>query len=75
MDLNLTNPIFHDIDKARAWWKPRAGRTARSASTRGIAGVYQHCGEQHLQRYLNEFSFRSGKGMTEQRRLGGLGAD
>jgi hypothetical protein len=25
---------------------------------RGMAGVYQHCGEQHLQRYLNEFSFR-----------------
>jgi transposase-like protein len=25
---------------------------------RGITGVYQHCGEQHLQRYLNEFSFR-----------------
>jgi len=25
---------------------------------RGINGVYQHCGEQHLQRYLNEFSFR-----------------
>lgn len=25
---------------------------------RGMNGVYQHCGEQHLQRYLNEFSFR-----------------
>jgi transposase-like protein len=25
---------------------------------RGMIGVYQHCGEQHLQRYLNEFSFR-----------------
>lgn len=25
---------------------------------RGMTGVYQHCGEQHLQRYLNEFSFR-----------------
>lgn len=25
---------------------------------RGLNGVYQHCGEQHLQRYLNEFSFR-----------------
>jgi hypothetical protein len=25
---------------------------------RGMAGVYQHCGEQHLQRYLDEFSFR-----------------
>jgi ISXO2-like transposase domain len=26
--------------------------------TRGLVGVYQHCGEQHLQRYLDEFSFR-----------------
>jgi transposase-like protein len=26
--------------------------------TRGLVGVYQHCSEQHLQRYLDEFSFR-----------------
>lgn len=26
--------------------------------TRGLIGVYHHCGEQHLQRYLNEFAFR-----------------
>jgi hypothetical protein len=25
---------------------------------RGMVGVYQHCGEQHLQRYLDEFAFR-----------------
>ncbi len=25
---------------------------------RGMRGIYQHCGEQHLQRYLNEFTFR-----------------
>ena len=25
---------------------------------RGIKGIYQHCGEQHFQRYLNEFAFR-----------------
>ena len=25
---------------------------------RGMTGVYQHCREQHLQRYLDEFSFR-----------------
>jgi hypothetical protein len=24
----------------------------------GMAGVYHHCGEQHLQRYSDEFSFR-----------------
>ena len=25
---------------------------------RGMNGVYQHCGEQHFQRYLDEFTFR-----------------
>lgn len=25
---------------------------------RGMKGVYQHCGEKHLHRYLNEFDFR-----------------
>jgi len=25
---------------------------------RGMIGVYQHCGESHLQAYLNEFDFR-----------------
>ena len=25
---------------------------------KGMVGVYHFCGEQHLQRYLNEFSFR-----------------
>jgi transposase-like protein len=25
---------------------------------RGMTGVYQHCSDQHLQRYLDEFSFR-----------------
>ncbi len=25
---------------------------------RGLNGNYQHCGEQHFQRYLNEFAFR-----------------
>jgi hypothetical protein len=29
-----------------------------SVFKRGMTGVYQHCGEQHLQRYLNEFDFR-----------------
>ena len=24
----------------------------------GMRGVYHHCGEQHLQRYLHEFDFR-----------------
>lgn len=25
---------------------------------RGMKGIYQHCGEQHFQRYINEFAFR-----------------
>jgi hypothetical protein len=25
---------------------------------RGLNGNHQHCGEQHFQRYLNEFAFR-----------------
>ena len=29
-----------------------------SVFKRGMVGVYQHCGEQHLQRYLDEFDFR-----------------
>jgi hypothetical protein len=25
---------------------------------RGMKGIYQHCGHQHLQRYVTEFDFR-----------------
>src|SRR6266446_6031990 len=31
---------------------------AFSIFKRGMVGVYQHCGEQHLHRYLTEFDFR-----------------
>ena len=34
--------------------------------TRGLIGTYQHVGEQHLQRYLNEFDFR----MSNREKLG-----
>jgi ISXO2-like transposase domain len=30
---------------------------------RGMVGVYQHCGEQHLHRYLAEFDFRYSYGI------------
>jgi len=33
---------------------------------RGMVGTYQHCGVQHLQRYLNEFDFR----YSNRKRLG-----
>ena len=29
-----------------------------SVFKRGMVGVYQHCGESHLHRYLSEFEFR-----------------
>jgi transposase-like protein len=39
---------------------------------RGMKGVYQHCGEQHLHRYLREFDFRysnrSALGISDQDR-------
>lgn len=43
-----------------------------SVFKRGMKGVYQHCGEQHLQRYLREFDFRythrSGNGVDDTQR-------
>ena len=47
----------------------RAGKNGRKVHTntlegffsvfkRGMVGIYQHCGEQHLNRYLAEFDFR-----------------
>jgi hypothetical protein len=39
---------------------------------KGMVGVYHFCGEQHLQRYLDEFSFRysnrSGVGVSDGER-------
>jgi transposase-like protein len=39
---------------------------------RGMRGIYQHCGSQHLQRYLREFDFRytnrSGCGVNDDQR-------
>lgn len=36
---------------------------------RGMKGVYQHCGEQHLQRYLAEFDFRyNGRNISDSER-------
>jgi hypothetical protein len=41
---------------------------------RGMKGVYQHCGEKHLHRYLAEFDFRysnrSKLGIEDQERAG-----
>lgn len=39
---------------------------------RGMRGIYQHCGQQHLHRYVAEFDFRytnrSGKGVEDRER-------
>ena len=69
--MNLTDQIFTDADAARAhlerlqWANVRAGphcgTVDNSVELKGKStrpGVYQHCGEQHLQRYLREFDFR-----------------
>jgi len=37
-----------------------------SVFKRGMAGVYQHCSERHLHRYLSEFDFR----YSNRRKLG-----
>lgn len=43
-----------------------------SASKRGMIGVYQHCGEAHLHRYLAEFDSRYNRrtalGVTDSER-------
>ena len=43
---------------------------------RGMIGVYQHCGEAHLHRYLAEFDFRYNRrtalGYTDQMRVDAL---
>jgi hypothetical protein len=45
-----------------------------SVFKRGMKGVYQHCSEKHLHRYLAEFDFRynnrSGLGVEDQERSG-----
>lgn len=35
-----------------------AARPTRRLSFAGMPGVYQHCGENHLHRYTEEFAFR-----------------
>jgi len=44
-----------------------------SVFKKGMKGVYQHCGKQHLQRYLNEFDFRynhrEGLGTNDNERM------
>ena len=43
---------------------------------RGMKGIYQHCGEKHLHRYLAEFDFRYSNrialGVADQARAAGI---
>jgi transposase-like protein len=50
--------------KAGEYWRKSDGAGTNTVEgyfsifKRGMIGTYQHCGEQHLHRYLNEFDFR-----------------
>ena len=47
-----------------------------SVFKRGMRGVYQHCGEAHLHRYLAEFGFRYNRrasiGFTDKERVNAI---
>jgi transposase-like protein len=70
---NIYKPVRHTFDKHHTvvhskeeYVRYEGERTVHtntvegffSVFKRGMKGIYQHCGEQHLQRYLNEFDFR-----------------
>ncbi|QIG78385.1 IS1595 family transposase [Stakelama tenebrarum] len=68
------------VSHARGEYVRKADRTVHTNTIegffgifkRGMRGVYQHCGSQHLQRYLAEFDFRytnrSGVGVNDDQR-------
>jgi ISXO2-like transposase domain len=55
--LSLKSPRF----LSNRWGPPQTTNSVEGffgVFKRGMVGVYQHCGEQHFQRYLDEFNFR-----------------
>lgn len=68
------------VAHARDEWVSEHDRTAHTNTVegffgifkRGMRGIYQHCGQQHLHRYLAEFDFRysnrSGRGIEDRER-------
>jgi len=50
--------LGHYVDKNDRTIHTNTVEGAFSIFKRGMKGVYQHCGEQHLHRYLAEFEFR-----------------
>ena len=47
-------------------------RISTSVFKRGMKGVYQHCSERHLHRYVDEFGFRhnnrAARGVNDEQR-------
>ena len=50
--------VDHEIEWRRGDAHTNTVEGYYSIFKRGMIGVYQHCGEQHLHRYLAEFDFR-----------------
>lgn len=79
---------FADHKTVRHGWNQRGiyvgpeGQTTNNVENffgvfkRGMKGVYQHCGPQHLARYLSEFEYRynnrSGLGVSDTQRVVGM---
>jgi hypothetical protein len=69
--------VEHGVNR-RGFYVGKDGQTTNNVENffgnfkRSMKGTYRHCGEQHLQRYLNEFEFRhnnrAGLGVTDGER-------
>ncbi len=59
LNFNKHETVCHSAGEyARGEWTTNTVEGFFGIFKRGMKGVYQHCGEQHLQAYLNEFDFR-----------------
>ena len=56
--------VVHGSHGSEGWYVGEDGQNTNAAENffgnfkRSMKGTYRFCGEQHLQRYLNEFQFR-----------------
>jgi ISXO2-like transposase domain len=56
--------VKHGSHGSEGWYVGKDGQSTNAAENffgnfkRSMKGTYRFCGEQHLQRYLNEFQFR-----------------
>ncbi len=52
--------VNHSIEEyvRGGFWHTNTVEGYFSILKRGLGGVYQHCSQQHLKRYLGEFNFR-----------------